>query len=257
MTIKKYYSLILLLVVAGCLIQPLPNKSRFPEEMLTKLSLQYADRSLVLSLFGKPTAIKKNGEYWFYGDSRETVGILAGSGNGTIWDYEWLAVQFDQHDNVKFHEFNESVSGCLSNGICNIYGLGDVTVTGNSVLTSPSGEDLTAKNYRVKDDECAVYFYQEPVFLIRMANGPVDLMVNDVRIGVINYETYLFLTHTTGELSLKAYQFNIHTRCNAGEKLYLKAEEQGWSRKEGKDFAPVPSKLGEAEIQKRRLALPD
>jgi len=257
MTIKKYYSLILLLVLAGCFILPLPNKSLFPEETLTKLSLQNADRNLVLSLFGKPTAIKKSGEYWFYGDSRETVGILGGSGSAIIWDYEWLAVQFDQHDKVKFHEFNESISGCLSTGICNIYGLSGVSTTGNSVLTSPAEEDLSAKNYKVKDNECAVYFYQEPVFHIRMANGPVALTVNDRRIGVINYETYLFLTHATGELSLKAYQFNIHTQCNAGEKVYLKAEEQGWSRKEGKDLAPVPSSLGETEIQKRRLALPD
>ncbi len=219
--------------------------------------MQNADRKLVLSLFGKPTATKKGGEYWFYGDIRETVGVLAGTRSTTFWDYEWLAVQFNPQGDVTFHEFNDSASGCLSNGICNIYGLADVTVTGKSVLTTPSGEDLDAKNYQVKDDECALYFYQEPIFHIRMANGPVDLTINDVRIGVINYETYLFLTHKTGELSLKAYQFTIHTQCNAGEKVYLRAEEYGWSVNEGKDFAPVSAKLGEAEIKKRKLALPD
>lgn len=247
----KHYLLASALFLSGCVF--LPNKEPFPEQSLAKLSSGDANKRLVLGLFGKPSAVKNRGEYWFYGRAREVVGILAGG--AVIEDYEWLAVKFDDSGKIEFYEFNDSNYGCLSNGICNLGGL----IFGKSpgvVITAPYQDDHYAKSYYVGDDECAVYLYQEPIFHIRAGNYPVSLTVGDNSIGTINYETYLFFTHPPGEISLKAYQFDIKTNCDAGDKVYIKAEE-GWSVDEGKDLAPVSSTVGGQEIQKRRLALPD
>jgi len=259
MNFSKHYRVvfILALLLAGCLILPIPNKPPFPEELLTKLASPSADKNLVSSLFGAPSAVKKAGEYWFYGNAREVAVLMGGSDAGIFWDFEWLAVQFDQHKNVTFYEFNDNVHGCLSNGICNLGNLNSTNEGRAAVLTAPDSDDVYAQNHEVSDNECAIYFYQEPVFHLRLANGPVSLIVDNVVVGIINYETYLFVTHTPGVVALKSYQFTIKAQCNAGERLYLRAEEAGWSVKEGKGFARVSSTVGEQEIKKRRLALPD
>ena len=251
LNLLKHFSLVLALFLSGCVI--LPNKDPFPQQSISKLSSSYADKNLVRRLFGKPSSIKKGGEYWFYGKIREVVAILAGG--AVIEDYEWLAVQFDDQNRVRFYEFNDDNNGCLSNGICNLGGLIFGKIPG-VVLTAPELDDFHAKNYQVRDNECAVYFYQKPIFSIRSANYPVSLVMNNNVIGVINYETYLFFTHVPGEITFKSYQFEIQANCNAGEKLYLKVEE-GWSVKEGKDLSTIASTAGELEIKKRRLALSD
>lgn len=247
----KCLALALALLFVGCAI--LPTKEPYPGELLSKLSSNDADRNLVRSLLGTPSVTKNSGEYWFYANIREVVGVLGGPSGAVIEDYEWVAIQFDNSDKVVYYEYNDSVFGCLSNGICHLKGLFPGRLPG-TVLTAPRADDFNAKNYPVKENECSIYFFQEPIFHIRAGNYPVSLYVNGNLHGTINYETYLFFTHEPGEINLKSYQFDINTNCNAGEKLYVRAVE-GWFVKEGKDLGPVSSAIGVPAIQKRRLAL--
>lgn len=244
------------MLMTGCI--PLSNPAPFPEESLSKLSSADANRQLVRAMFGEPTTVKNAGEYWFYGEIREVMAVvLAG---GVAEDYEWLVVQFDDNDQVIFYEFNDTAHGCTSNGICALYGVVfPVSKRDKAVITAPATKDIITKSYQVTDEECAIYLYQKPFFsviqkIFRSANYPVSFFVDDHVVGTINHESYLFLTHSPGRLSIKAYQFVSDIKCQAGEKIYIRADEGGLVEK-GKNLTTAPTELGEAAIAKRRLAL--
>ena len=100
-------------------------------------------------------------------------------GAGVVFDdFEWLAIRFDAMDKVTFIELSDSVSGCLSNGICNYSGsLG--TNPSLAVLNAPTADDELAKSYQVSVNECALYIYQEP-FPIKWAAAPgMKLFIDD------------------------------------------------------------------------------
>lgn len=247
------FLLIVILLISSCVIIPLPNDPPFPENSLVQLSSKNANKILVRKLFGKPKVIKNGGKYWFYAVRREVAGVIAGG--GVIEDNEWLAIHFDESDKVVFYEFNDDLHGCMSNGICHLKGLFSEPAN-SSVITAAKSDDILAKNYQVKSNECAIYFYQDPIFRIRAGNYPVTFTVDKKLIGSVNYESYLFLTSAPGKIHINAYQFEIKVECIAGKKLYIQAKEGGTVKK-GRDLAPVQASTGIKEILKRRLALPD
>ena len=247
--------MILVSINTSCAPIPFPiglfTKRLYSSEKLQILSRKDADRKLVRQTFGDPKAIRSAGKYWFYSNIREYLGFI---GTDLVFqDFEWLAVRFDVADHVNFVEYNDSVNGCLSNGICNYSGL-LYSNPSLAVLSAPRDEDEFIKSYKVGKDECAIYFYLEP-FSFRPASGSVTFFVDGKPFGVTNYKTYLFIKQPPGEIHIGAYQFRITIQCRAGEKIYIKAVESWKSYKRGKDLCPVIAAKGEKAIRSRKLAL--
>jgi hypothetical protein len=228
------------------------SKKPFPAEVLQRLSQKDADRNLVQKQLGNPCTVRAAGRYWFYANSREMIGFI---GSDLVFeDYEWLAIGFDVSDHVTFIEYNDSMSGCLSNGICNYSGLLYIKPF-LTVLSAPKADDQLAKSYQVSADECAIYIYMEP-FPINWAGAPgMKLSIDGNNQGVINNKTYLFLTHSKGDIHIGAYQTEFTTHCRGGEKLYVKVTPSWKSYELAKDLSPVDSLIGEAAIRSRQLAL--
>lgn len=254
---RWYLWLIPMLSCTGCIPIPVPitafTKPPYPPKVMQKLSQKDSNRDLVRQELGSPKAIKSSGQYWFYATARESLGFIGA--DLVITDYEWVAIQFNDVDRVIFIEHNDDIKGCLSNGICQFSGLFG-TQPSKAVITAPSVNDIAVKSNRVLPDECAVYvFLKHHPFL---SVGSVMVFIDGKAQSIINDKTYLFQTHPAGEVSISAYQFNIATKCNGGERLYVRADKAlDWSWETGKDLAPVDAIEGEAAIRTRRLALPN
>lgn len=254
---RWFPGLIIVLSCASCFPIPVPitafNKPPYPPEILQKLSQQGSNRILVRQTLGSPKAIKSNGQYWFYANVRESLGLI---GTDVVFvDAEWVTVQFDEVDHVVFLEHNDDHKGCLSNGICQYAGLFS-TQPSKAVITAPSVQDIPAKSYPVRADECAVYVFLESHPFLSM--GSVMLSIDGRARSIIDEKTYWFQTHPAGEVSISAYQFDIITKCKGGARLYVRAVKAlDWSWETGEDLAPVDASEGEAAIRARRLALPN
>ena len=249
--------LILVITCAACMPVPIPigafSKTPFPPKVLQRLAQKEADKNLVQEQLGNPCTVRDGGKYWFYSSWREVLGFI---GTDLVFDdFEWLAVGFDVSDHVTFIEHNDSISGCLSNGICNYSGLLH-TEPRLAVLSAPKADDQFAKSYQVSADECAIYIYMEP-FPINWAGAPgMKLSIDGNKQGVINNKTYLFLTHSKGDIHIEAYQIGFTTHCRGEEKLYVKVTPSWKSYDMAKDLSPVDPLTGEAAIRSRQLALP-
>lgn len=246
-------------ILTGCIVIPIPSKAPYPADRLAELGTPGADKQRVRRLFGQPKAVKSGGSFWFYATVRERAGVIAGTSSTVLVDYEWLGVQFDDADRVIFYEFNDDTHGCLSNGICHMQGL-YAGPRVDPVMTAPTALDGQAKQYQVEPGQCAVYVYLESA-RPKWASVPVNLFVDGRPYGTLNHATYLFIVHPEGEIRLQAYQYAKHKygkslACSSGKKYYITAREGLFTEIED-GLESVPTDIGAAAVQKRRLALPD
>jgi hypothetical protein len=219
------------------------TENPYSKENLAPLLSGDADRSLVLQKFGNLKRTRENQRYWIYTNQRAMVAIFGGNSGTTFTDDDWLLVEFDPNGKVVFAE-SADWNKCTSNGICfdvfNIY------------KNQNGGDDLL---HPVKKDECAVYLYLEKLpwpFPV----GSVMYSIDGRKIGEVHAESYLYLTHPSGDIEISAYDLSISTKCNGGERLYVRAIKKldaSWLT--GKDLAPVAASEGEKEIRVRHPAL--
>jgi hypothetical protein len=199
-------------------------------------------------------ATRAKGTYWFYASDRERWWLIGS--DVVMRDSEWVGIQFDDSGHVSFIDHNDDMHGCLSNGICHFYGLFSKQPS-KLVITAPMSEDAAAKSHQARADECAVYLYHEPLPWFG-GLAPAAFSVDGKTRGFINDKTYLFLTHAIGEISISAYQFTMTTKCEEGNRLYIRATKaMDWSWDTGEDLSPVDAAEGESAIRSRRLALPN
>lgn len=249
-------ALALALCCTACVPIPVPIAafSKSPFDDATLQALRAASRAEVRGVLGAPQASRSAGKYWFYAHSRESLGFIGS--DAVFEDYEWLALGFDDHDRVNLVERNESMTGCLANGICHRGGLFG-SDSRNAVLTAPASEDAAAKARVAAADGCAIYVYHEPLPLIRKVPG-VPVSVDGRRHGPVDHSSYLLLTHPAGRLGIAAYQLRLDVDCKAGERLYVRIDKGmrgNW--KTGKQISVVDAATGERAIGRRDLAMTD
>lgn len=244
----------MILALSGCIIVPVASKNPYPPELLNQFSKQGADRDLVGQILGNPTLTKSGGKYWFYTNTRDRAWLIGLTATqiqgGSIFPLsEWVMVEFDDAGHVIFYEYNDKDDGCLSNGIC--------MTTFSAVVAAPQAQDMAAKSYKAHSDECAVYVFLEPLpFLAREA--PLNIDIDGQPRGTIDHETYLFLTHPSGEISVSANDSNVREKCEGGSRVYVRVERKAITLfKMEISLLPVKAVDGEAAIHTRRLALPD
>lgn len=235
------------ILLSGCLIVPvgLFTENPYTPEKLAPLLVPGADRNLVRQKFGKPAYTRESQRYWFYTNSRETVGIIAERSSVMFTDDDWLLVEFDAQGKVVFAETTD-FKKCTSNGIC---------LDGLEIYTDPlKGPSPPSPP---KEDECGVYLYLEklswPLF-----TGMVRYSVAGKPVGIVSSDSYLYLTHPQGDIRVGAYDLEITTHCTGGQTLYIRAvKKTDWSWQTGEDLAPVTATEGEEKIRERRPALRD
>ncbi len=233
-------------LLAGCLVIPvgLFTEDPYSKEKLAPLRVPNADRSLVRQKFGVPAYTREKQRYWFYTNKRETIGVIGGSSSAVFTDDDWLLVEFDQNGKVVFVEATD-FGKCTSNGVCM-----DGSVHAESI-NSPG-------HFRQpNENECAVYLYLEKLPW-PLVTGSVTYYIDGKPIGIVNNESYLFLTHPQGNIEISAYDLAISTHCDGGKSLYVRAVKKAdWSWKTGEDLAPVTTLEGEKKIRERFPSLHD
>lgn len=220
------------------------TESPYRPEVMKKLAQADMDRHRVQEILGPPKFVKDKNRYWFYYNDRPVAGILGGTGSTVLTDFEWLVVQFDATGHVGFIGKETDIDKCLENGVC---------FNG----AAPSADDSTARNFKPKEDMCAVYLYLEPLAWY-LNTGAAVFSIDGKKIGSLNKNTYLFVEHPAGSIEISAYDLTIATRCAGGERLYAKAiKKKDFSWETGEDLAIVGKIEGEQAIRTRKLALPD
>ena len=239
-------STVLASLLSSCLVVPvgLFTENPYAKEKLEPLLAPNADRKSVRQKFGNPLVTKENQRYWFYANERAMVGVLAGSSSTVLTDDDWLLVEFDQNGKVVFAEARNRKE-CASNGICFDSFIHADSVSGPIRPSQP------------KQDECAIYLYLDRLPWPLPA-GTVRYYVDAKPIGVVDSETYLFLTHPQGRIQISAYDLSISAECQGGKPLYVRAVKKvDWSWITGEDLAPVSQAEGERNIKIRSPALFD
>lgn len=233
-------------LLAGCLVIPvgLFTEDPYSEEKLAPLRTPNADRSLVRQKFGAPAYTKEKQRYWFYTNQRATVGVIGGSSHAVFTDDDWLLVEFDQNGKVVFVEATD-FGKCTSNGVC----------MDGSVPADSSNSPVHSR--RTNENECSVYLYLNKLPW-PLPTGSVRYYIDGKPIGIVNSETYLFLTHPQGNIEISAYDLSILTHCDGGKSLYIRAVKKAdWSWKTGEDLAPADEVEGEMQIRLRKPSLHD
>lgn len=236
---------LLILFLPGCLIVPVGmfTENPYNKENLAPLLSGDADRSLVLQKFGSPGFTKENERYWIYTNMRTTLGVIVLLAATDFTDNDWLLVEFDPNGKVVFAESTDW-DKCTSNGICYDHFILYKNQNGGDELPHP-----------LKKDECAVYLYLEKLPRL-FPTGSVTYSIDGKKIGIVNADSYLYLTHPYGDIEISAYDLSISAKCNGGERLYVRAIKKidtSWLT--GKDLAPVAASEGEKEIRVRHPAL--
>ena len=237
---------VMALPLAGCLVVPVGmfTDNPYAKDKLAPLLGSDANRALVRQKFGDPAYTRDNQRYWFYTNQRAMVGVLAGTGSAVFSDNDWLLVEFDQAGKVVFAETRD-FKQCTSNGICFNGAIYADPVKGPIHPVPP------------KDNECAVYLYLEKLAWPLVA-GAVRYTINGKPVGMVDSNSYLFLTNPQGNIEISAYDLKITAKCAGGERLYIRAVKKAdWSWKTGEDLAPIPQQEGEQKIRARHPALPD
>ncbi len=95
--LSPLFLVILLFELPGCIIVPISpfTQAPYPQEVLQKLAKPGISRSEVRGTLGPPQAIRSGGRYWFYGNLRESVGVIAGTRSAVFNDFEWVGFEFD------------------------------------------------------------------------------------------------------------------------------------------------------------------
>lgn len=107
----------------------------------------------------------------------------------------------------------------------------------------------------LKEDECAVYLYLEKLPWPFPA-GAVMYSINGKKIGVVNVDSYLYLTNPSGDIKISAYNLSISTKyLRWGTALCQSYQKKDTSWTTGADLAPVTVSEGEKKIQVRHPAL--
>lgn len=242
----------MILALSGCIVVPIASKSPYPPEVLDQFSRQGADRDLVRQTLGNPRVTKSGEKYWFYTNTRDQAWLIGLAGphieGGPIFPVsEWVMFEFDDAGRVTFYEYNNKNDGCLSNGIC--------MTTFSIVVAAPQAQDIAAKSYQAHSGECAAYIFLKPLPFLA-AGAPLNINIDGLPRGTIDHETYLFVTHLSGELDVTAYDANVRVKCESGNRVYLRAERIhafDWAV----SLSPVNVVEGEAAIRTQRLALPN
>lgn len=231
-------------LLAGCLAVPLGvfTETPYTKEKIASLRTQDADRNFVLKNFGNPVLSRENQRYWFYTNERPMVGVLAGKSGTVLTDDDWLVVEFDQAGKVVFAETRDR-SECASNGIC----------FDSHVPTAPLKP--LALPHQPNPDECALYLYLDRLPW-PLPTGTVRYHIDGKPIGVVDRETYLFLTHPQGKIQISAYDLSTSVDCQGGKTLYIRAVKKiDMSWLTGEDLNPVTQEEGEKNIKTRNPTL--
>lgn len=251
--------LVLLFDLAGCIIVPITpfTQAPYPPEVLQKLAKPGASRSDVRGALGPPQAIRSGGRYWFYGNLRDSVGIIAGTRSAVFEDFEWVGFEFDSSGRVVFMEHNDDAGGCLSNGICTEKAF-LAFAPQVAIMTAPLADDLAAKSSQPSGAACQLFIYPEPMSP-KFISPMLLIKIDGKERGAVDYHTFLMLPHSTGNVTIKAGSQEIIVPCRAGENQYIRATPQ-WP-KDGKDdiwaeVVPVDAATGKNDLSARKLALP-
>lgn len=251
--------LALLFDLAGCIIVPISpfTKAPYPPDVLQKLARAGTTRNEVRTTLGPPQAVRSGGRYWFYGNQRESVGVIGGTGSAVFEDFEWLGFEFDPNGRVVFMEHNDAAGGCLSNGICTEKAFLAVAPS-VAIMTAPTVDDATAKTAPPPADACQLFIYPEAMSP-KLVSPMLLVKVDGKERGVVDYHTYLLLPHAPGNATIKAGKQEIIVPCRAGENQYIHAVPQ-WPQSRDDDIwaevAPVDAAAGQTALQHRKRVLP-
>ena len=251
--------LALLLELASCIVVPISPFTRapYPPEVLQKLAQPGTTRNQVRATLGPPQAVRAGGRYWFYGNQRESVGIIAGTGSAVFEDFEWVGFEFEPNGRVVFMEHNDDAGGCLSNGICTEKAFLALAPS-VAILTAPTVDDTAAKTAPPPADACQLFIYPEAMSP-KLVSPMLQVKVDGKERGVVDYHTYLLLTHPPGSATIKAGKQEIIVPCRAAENQYIHAVPQ-WPKTRDEDIwaevVPVDAATGQAAVQNRKRVLP-
>ncbi len=241
--------------LAGCM--PTGHPEPYSQELLDSIKVGVSKKKDVRTLLGQPSAVRRDGDIWIYGQSRlAAIGIGPyGPGVAGFDDYNWMLVEF-RDEAVAHVEAVEDGWGCTTTGICLLsyaYERGRETSKPEfTVVTSKQEDDEAAKLFRVISERCAVYLYAADTA------GEVSFETKS-NVQIVN-SAYMYdlLTPGSYKISIKArsdQMADLQIVCEDGDVLYVELfyGKYIWSGKPR--IRLVDQAEGRASIAERSLVL--
>lgn len=252
---------ILMVLLGGCAIPVAPFYDEpFPKDLQTKLNAG-ASQDEVVHLLGAPNATRLNGKFWYYGATRPVVVVAVPNGGGTILDYNWIEVAFDDKLRLQYAEHYESKSGCARSGNCLLWGewgpVSEDNMTNQAIFTSPPEQDTAAKMFYPPVNGCAIYvFYASGTSFIARALLLDDVNaigVGDTKTSWLNIDTYLRAEVPPGTVTIASGASRKQWNCATNDVGYFWVQEPFSGPVQ---IEEVDAATGKMEIARRRLLLP-
>ena len=221
------------------------------------------DQQSIKEILGEPQAIRAGGKFWFYGKTRPVFFYLVKDGGGTVEDYNWIELAFDDAGKLAFFDVQEGKTGCTQSGNCLLWGAWVTSdkweshvMTNLAIIATPDKEDFDAKQFLPNKNMCSIYVYFDSstatIARVFLQDDVAQIQVADKPAFVLNRETYFRVESSPGNLSVKV--------SNRGETSYsCEPEKIGFlfihQEFKGLSYNWVDQSTGQKAISKRRLLL--
>lgn len=249
------------MLLSGCAIPVAPFYAEpLPKDRLKQIKAG-ANKDEVIQLVGEPHATRLDGKFWYYGGTRPLVVLGGPNGSGSILDYNWIEVAFDDELRFQYMEHYESKSGCARSNNCLLWGEWDPVskvMTDKAIFASPPDHDAAAKMFSPPVSGCAIYvFYSSRTsFIARslLLDDVIAVSVRGSKPSWLNIDTYLRVEVPLGAVEISSGPMSKKQwNCETNDVSFFGVQGifSGPDRIEKVDAA-----IGKEEIMRRRLLLP-